>query len=386
MSNDNNNRARQRQEMRKQRRRQAMVKRPNSSRQIQSSDGFHLTEIRLPDWWRWVFTVPIAIGLVVGVIFISALINPLDDDPIPNAIWLDEQWTHQTRSDEELRQLSNQLREHGIGTIFVYTSSLRTNNTWSGNPEGNNTYREVEDNLISFMERWRQLSPDSTLYAWIELVANAGNGYRLDSPQVQGIVADFSRRMVENRGFDGILLDVKPIFNDNSDFLTLIREVRGEVGLDTTLAVAIPPDFTPTDAGIVIPVVIAPDTVFSEEYKQRIALQADLVVVNAYNSYLDNPIDYIAWVQYQVQAYSEAISQLDGGARLLIGIPHYADNPPAHRASIESIAGGLDGAGRGLNSLSDSQRGIVQGIALFADQTLTDNDWQLIREKWLAIQ
>ena len=67
------------------------------------------------------------------------------------------------------------------------------------------------------------------------------------------------------------------------------------------LAVAVPPDWTPSDAGIVVPRQIEPGTVWEQSYKQRVALLANQIFVAAYNAGFETAADYSAWVAYQVQ-------------------------------------------------------------------------------------
>ena len=208
--------------------------------------------------------------------------------------------------------------------------------------------------------------------------------YRLDSEQLQRVVGDLSKQAKEEWTFDGIFLDVKPVFDDNKDFPTLLQTVRRNIGLTTPLAVAVPPDLTPTDAGLELPAQIAPNTVWSREYKQRIALQADVLVVSAYNSYLADPLEYIKWVEYQVQAFVGAMSGIDTASRLLISVPNYSTRAPAHNADIESLAGALDGVRRGKAALSEAQQPFLQGVAIFTERLLNEAEWVIYQDKWVA--
>jgi hypothetical protein len=236
--------------------------------------------------------------------------------------------------------------------------------------------------VTQFVQALRTAYPDVTVYAWVEVVASPPGGYRLDSLQVQNTVASFSSQMVTGAGFDGVLLDVKPIFTDNDDYLSLVNAVRARIGLERSLALAVAPDLTPQDAGITVSDVIAPGTMWSDEYKQRIALKADMLVVNAFNSYLSQPVDYIEWVTYQVDAYVDALQVVEGETALLISVPNYAPNPPAHQADVETLSAGLDGVRRGLIGLDEVTRPYVDGIAIYTDSPLTDDEWRIVRDKW----
>jgi hypothetical protein len=253
--------------------------------------------------------------------------------------------------------------------------------TWAG--ANGQAFNTLDGSIRQYIQQWRTAYPDAKLYAWIEVQA-AVPSYRLDSPQLQRVVADLSAQAKTDWGFDGIFLDVKPIFDNNKDFPILLQAVRRSIGLDTPLAVAVPPDLTPTDAGITLPPQIAPDTVWSREYKQRIALQADMLVVSAYNSYLTDPASYIQWVEYQVQAFVGAMSGIDTASHLLISVPNYDTVPPAHIADVESLAGALDGVRRGKAALSEAQQPFLQGVAIFTERLLSEEEWNTYQTKWGA--
>ncbi|PJF33061.1 MAG: hypothetical protein CUN57_03140, partial [Phototrophicales bacterium] len=106
---------------------------------------------------------------------------------------------------------------------------------------------QSRDGVMDFVDNFKQTYPEARLYGWIEIWTNLDNedGYRLDDEELQENVADFSARMVNELGFDGVFLDVKPLFTGNEDFLKLLRNVRASVGLDTPIAIAVPADLTP---------------------------------------------------------------------------------------------------------------------------------------------
>lgn len=350
------------------------------------------TDMRIPAA-RWLFFVPFGMLIVVGVIVLLRILNPPPPEPIANAIWLNTDWTYEQHSDSDYIDLFVQLRDHRIGTVYAYVSSLNADGTWAGFADRSNQFNEAEPFVRAFVQRFNQVYPDAQLYAWIEVRATTPDGYRLDDLLLQRTIADFSARAIDRLGFDGVFLDVKPVFDNNDDFLTLMRTVRATIGLDLPMAVAVPPDFTPIGAGINVPDVIAPNTIWSVEYKQRVALQADQLVVTAYNSYLDNAPDYLNWVTYQVLAYHEALSNIDTGSNFLISIPNYPPIAPVdgispHWENAETMAAALDGVNQALQQLEntmtdDDAPSPFQGVAIFSDDMLTDDEWALYRDKWL---
>jgi hypothetical protein len=373
-------RARDRLQQRRQEREMVRVSSRNRQ-QIQTGEEFKMPQIRLPGG-RWLLLIPAAVLLVGIVVFVLAFINPPETTTPPNAIWLDARWSHQDRSSDEIGALMSRLQRSDIGTIYLYASSLSPDNTWAGLTAGDNRFLEVEPILRSFMERARAAYPAARIYAWIEVLATTADGYRLDRPEVQSAVAAFSSRMIAD-GFDGVLLDVRPIFEENADLPQLIRSVRAAIGLGTPLIVSVPPDLTPLDTTLRLPAVIAPGTQWSAEYKQRIALQADQIVIQAFNSYQTDPVAYIEWVSYQVTSYVDALSAIGSGTTITVSVPEYAERLPAHDPAIESLSGALDGVSRAVLELDETTLPFFAGVAIFADRDLQDADWQIFSDKWL---
>jgi hypothetical protein len=370
-------RARERHE----RRRDSVVKqRTTTTRQITPPRSVSLPKINFTGV-RWALFLVLAVVVMMGVLAISGLINPPEEDTHPHGIWLNEQWTHGKRSAEDIAVLAQTLQANDVGLVFAYVSSMLEDQTWAGS-SGNSRFNEVEADIVEFVRQLKAADPELIVYAWIEVQADTPQGYRLNSPQVQRIVADLSQRTIESMGFDGVFLDVKPIFDGNPDFPTLLQAVSRAIGVETPLAVAIPPDLTPTDAQITLPAQIAPNTIWNAAYKQRIALLVDLLVVTAYNSYLTDPVDYINWVSYQVKSYLGALNGLQTTTRLMISLPNYQDLLPAHDADIETLPAALDGVQRALATILPEDQLLFQGVAIFADRELTTEDWRIFREKW----
>ncbi|MCU0512816.1 MAG: hypothetical protein MUE40_09625 [Anaerolineae bacterium] len=375
--------ARERNQRRRQQR-ETLPRRTGSARQIRPADAprRELPRLHLPGL-RWLLAGAGALLIVVAVLFISGAINPPEAETHPNAYWLGTRWTYEERSDAEVERLVRYLRDHDIGAVYAFVTSLLEDATLAGSPsEPGSRFNDVEPRLMAFVQRLQQAYPALEIYAWIEVQTTDSQGYRLDNPQVQRVVADLSQRAVQVMGFRGVLLDVKPVFDGNPDYPLLLQAVRRNIGLETPLLVAVPPDLTPTDAGLNLPPQIAPGTVWSLPYKQRIALQADTLVVTAYNSYLSDPVDYINWVTYQVQAFTAAMDAIETTSTLIISVPVFGDQLPAHDASVETLPAALDGVQRGVAALEETAAAIFQGVALFSDRDLTDSEWAVYQEKW----
>lgn len=323
------------------------------------------------------------VGLYVigSVIFIAAIVfglGRLRNDPaltFPNAIWIGTEWTYETRTDDEVTGLAAQLRQHQIGTVYAWVSWLQADNTW----RGQDNFPRVQE----FVRQFKAAYPDAELLGWISLpVEGTGIPYRLDSIDVQMQMADFAARVINEFGFDGVFLNVEPVWNEDENFLALLRAVRARLGSDVTISAAIPPDWSPVGVDIPVPPLIVPGTVWSEAYKQSVALLIDELAVMAYNSGLSDPGDYTRWMAYQVEAFGRAVAEMGIGTEIVIGIPTYDAEPPGHDPLVENVASASAGVIAGLEALGD-EAFPVRGTALYAGWTTDDVEWLEYLRSWV---
>ncbi len=370
------NSARERHQRRKQ---QGMAQPSNIPRQLKPSGGFELPEIRLPVNRLVIYGVAGAVFLIVVVMLIGRLKN---DTPkaSPNAIWIGTQWTYDSPDDAALNALIQKLRDHQVGVVYAWVGLLQSNNAWSDTSK--------LDSVKAFVLRFKRLYPEAKLYSWLSLDAQPIDANtRLSDTNMQQIVADFSQRMTAEFKFDGVMLNVVPVFNNDENYLSLLRKVHTSIGDKASLAVAVPPDWTPTEANIPKPPRIEPGTVWEETYKQRVALIADQVVVTAYNSGMSVASDYSAWMAYQVKTFASALAGLQtatgipASTELLVGVPAYDAQALTHDKNVENIPSAISGIRSGLSESGTSSK-FVKGVAIYFESQMNDDDWSQLKQLW----
>jgi hypothetical protein len=231
--------------------------------------------------------------------------------------------------------------------------------------------------------QFKRFYPEARVLAWVGLPSGVNpQTYNQDAAAFSQTVTQFSQRAVSQLGFDGIFLHAELVVSGDENFLTLLRQTRTQLGEETTLSVAVPPDWTPTDANINLPPLYAPGTVWDETYKQRVALIADQIAVMAYNSGFTDPADYTAWIAYQTRAYAEAVFPLDDAAQIIIGVSTNAAELPLHDPEAENIPAAVAGVRQGITEAGDTATSI-EGIALYFSQTIDDDEWTQFRDTWL---
>ena len=321
--------------------------------------------------------------LIVGGALVLALALRLPEAlPLNNAIWLDRAWTYGDLDASQLRDFSDRLVEHQIGTAYVYASSLGADSRWSGGPRGKLSFMESRAAVAEFVTAFKSKHSNMRVFAWIEIWTYLDNvdGYRLNDSDIHSNIADFSRLLVSQLGFDGVLLDVKPLFSDNSDLIRLVQRVRSAVGADVPLAVAVSADLTPPDPRLQQIDSIAPGTMWSPSFKRRVMVSVDEVVLLMYQSYRKAPLDYVRWVAYHVETY---IREAETSTKILVSIPNYGGVSSAHDPAIETMENALQGLREGLRLVDEDGRERLTGVAIYSDDRLSQSDWKTFRDLWL---
>jgi hypothetical protein len=270
-------------------------------------------------------------------------------------------------------------------------SELNFDGTWTGIPEQQNRFSEVQVEVSAFAEQFKRLAPDIDLYgAIIFRIDLDDDGYRLDNTRMQLAVYEFSAHVIETLGFDGVLLQVDPFVGDNDEnFLTLVRQVRQSIGDDALLAITIPPDWTPVGVDVPTPSIIGAGMVWDMRYKKRVALlQIDQMIVRVYDSSLTtndgfSANDYIDWVAYQVQMYTDAIASVESDTRLLIAVSTTDNIEFVHDIQVENIPAAMIGVRRGMEQTGEDSSVVMQGIAIYADWTTSEVEWTQFKDGWL---
>jgi hypothetical protein len=350
--------------------------RARSGAQLEPTGRIKLPEIKLPRAQLYPLYIGGAVLFIVLVVFILGRVRNQEVERPPNALWIGTEWTYEVHDDAAIADYVADLRAREIGTVYAWLSWLQADNTWRG--------ADNFDNVQAFVRQFKAAYPESELIAWISFPVDAGSGYRMDQVDLQTQVAEFSQTAVTEFGFDGVFLNIEPVWDDDQNFLAMVRRVRSAIGDEVLLAAAIPPDWSPTNADIPVPPLIVPGTEWNTEYKQTVALLLDQLAIMSYNSGLSSPADYTQWMAYQVRAYAQALDALgvDLDTELLIGIPTYDAELPGHDPAVESVPAAADGIRLGIQQAGESAR-YVRGAAIYAGWTTDDTEWAQYEGSWL---
>ncbi|MFN8531832.1 MAG: glycosyl hydrolase family 18 protein [Anaerolineae bacterium] len=317
------------------------------------------------------------IGSVVFVFAIVIILGAARNRPVealPNALFIGTEWTYEDQTEESVYALAERLKQNQIGIVYAWVSWLQADNTW----RGQDNFEKVRE----FVRLFKLQYPEADLYGWVSFPVEPNGTYRMNDAVVQQTVADFSKHVIEEFGFDGVFLNAEPVWNGDENFLSLLRTVRRTVGDNVLISAAVPPDWSPIGTGIPVPALIVPGTVWESDYKQNVALLVDQLVVMGYNSGLTTATDYTQWMAYQVATYAETIDALSAGTQVLIGIPTYDAEPPGHDPQVENVITAIEGVKQGLQEAGDA-KSTVRGVALYAGWETDEQEWTDFMDTWV---
>ncbi|MCY4464526.1 MAG: hypothetical protein OXE46_03210 [Chloroflexi bacterium] len=330
-------------------------------------------------------TLPIGAALLgfalVGAVASRLLLPESEALPRNNAIWLDRAWTYDNQGADQLNAAVAEMGANGIGKIYAYVSTLGLAGRWEVGMDGR-SFMDSRADISDFVAAVRSADGSLAVYAWVEIWThdNTADGYRLDDESLHEHIADFSKILVDQLGFDGLLLDIKPMFTDNGDVISLIRRVRSAIGLEKPIGIAVTADLTPHNLRTQDIAAIAPGTMWTDNFKKRVMVSADEVVLMLYQSYRQQTQDYVEWVAYHIETY---VNLLETTTEVYASIPHYASASAAHNPAIETMTTALQGVSQGLQRLGEDSRSLLTGVAIYTDRRLSESDWGAYREAWL---
>lgn len=345
-----------------------------------SAEGPPPGERDLPDHRFGHPGIVLLVGLALGILAAAVttgivLFFVLRPAPVAggNAVWLGISWGETPQTDEAVQQLVGMLKAQNIDTLYVWTTWLQEDETWS---------ETTFEHIGAFLEQIKAFYPEARLDAWIGLPVELPD-YRLDDAALQTTVAEFSAQAVQDWGFDGIHINAEPVWDSDDNFVALLRAVRQEIGDEVMLSAAVPPDWNAGAANIPVGEFTTPDAHWSQAYKQRVGFLVDEIAVMAYNSGLTSPLDYQTWMAFQVTQYATALDALEIDTRLIMGIPTYDAELPGHDPVAESVQAAIGGVRQG-KELSGAAADRVRGLGIYAYWSTDATEWNTYSQLWLA--
>ncbi len=283
-----------------------------------------------------------------------------------NGLWLRYTWYLKEKTDAQWAALAKRLHEGQIRYAFCHVRSIA--------PDGRLRYRDRE-RARALVRRLHRLAPDTRAIAWI-YAENKPGDYWVDvaDPAIRARMVQEAVWLVTACGFDGVQWDYEVIRNGDPLLPALLCETRAALPAGAFLSVCTPPWY-PGAATRVYG--------WDEAYFAEVARHCDQVAIMGYDTGMPLPRSYAWLMAQQAIRVPRALLRGNAGCRVLFGVPTYDAVTKSHYPAVENLSVALKGLRDGLRD-PRTVRSACDGVALFAEYTTSDEEWQIYRQLWPA--
>ena len=280
-----------------------------------------------------------------------------------NGLWLRYTWYFGEHNAVETQQLARHLQERQISSAYFHVRNVTHDGTLN--------YRKLQE-ARKLVATLHQSAPGVILYAWA-FVGNRAAGGRVDlsNASVRQAMVSEAKWLTETAGFDGIQWDYEISDDGDANFLSLLRETHAALRPGKRLSAATP--------------MWLPGPLqrwgWSDGYIEQVAASCDQIAVMCYDSGFWTPRSYVWLVRQQALHVPQDAVRGNPHCRVLLGLPTYGEGFRSHNPRAENLRFALRGVREGLNT-QGAEQGSFAGVALFADYTTDDRDWQTYSVLW----
>lgn len=282
-----------------------------------------------------------------------------------NAVWIGHKWVGEPKSDAEIQELVSDLKKHQIDTVFVHSGPFL--------PDGNiepETYKYA----INFVETAKKFDPEIKYQAWLGQLRGKID---LSLPEVRHNVAKQCMILGQLVGFDGIHMDIEPVWDGDMDFISTLEECHAILPEDKVFSVALA-EFIPESFLWLVKNVKEYYNYNSEVNYKNVAEYADQIVVMTYDTSISSDWKY----RWLVKEQTIRVTNLLKGKEVFIGIPAYEGEEGVFNSEVENVKNGLLGIIEGLNNFRSEKENFA-GVAIYSYWELDDDEWKSYEDLWL---
>lgn len=319
-------------------------------------------------WWKiTIFGVIFVFALFVWFFLIGFSSNQPGSffNKGHNAVWIGHEWVGEKKSPAEIQKLVNNFRKYQIDTVFVHVGPF--NKDGSIDPL---TYKYS----INFLEKAKKFDADIQYQAWLGQIRNKID---LADEEIRHNIAKLCMILAEFVGFDGIHIDIEPVWDGDVDFIKLLKECDETLSENKMLSVALA-EFIPGSFMWFLEHIYTFENYNSEVNYKNVAEYADQIAVMVYDTGIDNAWFYRWVVQEQTIRVTDLLEDKD----VFIAIPAYEDVKDGFNPEIENIENGLKGVVKGLNNFRSNEDSFA-GVAIYPYWEIDEEEWGIYDELWL---
>ncbi|MEU9285272.1 hypothetical protein AB0D57_11230 [Streptomyces sp. NPDC048275] len=287
-----------------------------------------------------------------------------------DALWMGHAWVDGRKKDADVHALAERLRTTGIRDLYVHAGPLEHDGTLpkSAYPKAGWLVAAVHREL-----------PGVRVQAWLgDVLASEGpTGLRLERAATRAAVVRSTGQILD-AGFDGAHFDLEPLHSDDSDYLSLLDDLRRVTRAhDAPLSVAAH-QIDPFPAAHSIRGLSGHPKWWSQAYFGQVARRVDQIAVMTYDTAM--PLESL-YGGYVAQQTSLALEVTPESTDLLMGLPFYYEDDLSHHGAAETVPAAVRGTRLGLSRTDRTREHF--GVALYVDFAAREKDWTAYEEGWV---
>lgn len=282
-----------------------------------------------------------------------------------NAIWINHEWVGEYKSDSDVLNLVSTLHKYQIDTVFVHTGPIQPDGTID--PK---TYNYA----VNFIQKAKALDKNIQYQSWLGQIRNKLD---LGNENIRHEIAKQSMILTQMVGFNGIHFDIEPVWDDDADFIKLLKETREKLPSDKKISVALS-EFIPNSAVWMVENLHKFKNYNTQVNYLNVAKYADQIVAMAYDTSIKDPWLY----KWLVKEQTIWLTRLLKGKEVFIAIPAYDDATQNFDPKVENVENGIRGIIAGLNNIRSRDENFA-GIAIYPYWQVDEKEWQTYSNLWL---
>jgi hypothetical protein len=288
-----------------------------------------------------------------------------------DAVWLGHDWVDGTKGPAAFAALRREVAGTGVRDLYVHTGPLS---------DDGGLKASLYPRAAWFVATVHRELPGVRVQAWLGDVVRHGSGpgLRLDDPAVRARITASARRVLA-LGYQGVHLDLEPVWSGDQGYLTLLDQVRRVTAARHALLSVAAPKIDPLPGLHRAAALTGPPRWWSQRYFGAVARRVDQVAVMAYDTGMPTPALFGGYVAQQTAL---ALEVTPPDVDLIIGLPGYHTHDIGHHPSAERVAAAVRGARLGLARHAPHRKRF--GMALYVDFAATARDWSEYRAGWGA--
>ncbi|MBD3360626.1 hypothetical protein GF366_02365 [Candidatus Peregrinibacteria bacterium] len=319
-------------------------------------------------WWKiTVFGIIFTIFVLVWVFLFGLSSNQPGSffNKGNNAVWIAHEWVGEPKSDEEIQDFVDSLKKHQIGTVFVHTGPLKEDGTVD--PD---TYKHA----INFIDSVKKFDKKIDYQAWLGQLRSKID---LSDEEVRNNIKNLCIILTQMVGFDGIHFDIEPVWDEDEDFIKLLKEVREGIPDKYLLSAALA-EFIPQSFLWYVENVYSFEKYNSEVNYKNVAKYADQIIVMVYDTGINNEWIY----RWFIKEETIRVTDLLENKEVFIAIPSYDEEKEGFNPKAENMENGLKGIIKGLNNFRSNENSFA-GVAIYPYWEIDKEEWKMYEELWL---